>query len=196
MMARPREFEPTEALQRAMMLFWEKGYEDTSMADLVEATGVSRYGFYTEFGAKHDLYLKCVDHYADTTINSALSPMERPSASLPEIRGYFSQFLLAMDSEAPNMGCLIGNTAMSQPVLDDALDARITRHFTRMRAAFRNALQNAVQQGDLSVDEDAEVLADYLVGVATGYLACLRSMESDGVRRYLQVALARVNISM
>jgi TetR/AcrR family transcriptional repressor of nem operon len=46
-MARPREFEPHEALNRAMHLFWQKGYEDTSMADLVAATGVSRYGFYT-----------------------------------------------------------------------------------------------------------------------------------------------------
>lgn len=195
-MARPREFEPTEALHRAMMLFWQKGYEDTSMADLVEVTGVSRYGFYTEFGDKHDLYLKCVDHYAETTINSALSPMERPLASLPEIRGYFNQFLLAMESEAPNMGCLIGNTAMSQPALDNALAERITHHFTRMRAAFLNALQNGVQQGDLPADEDAEALADYLVGVANGYLACLRSMEPDGVRRFLQVALARVNIQI
>ena len=164
------------------------------MADLVEATGVSRYGFYTEFGDKHDLYLKCIDHYADTTINSALSPMERPFASLPEIRGYFNQFLLAMDSTELNMGCLIGNTAISQPALDEALTERITHHFTRMRAAFLNALTNAVEQGDLPADEDVEMLADYLVGVATGYLACLRSMEPEGVRHFLQVALVRVNI--
>ena len=189
-MARPREFEPNEALNRAMILFWQKGYGETSMADLVEVTGVSRYGFYTEFGDKHDLYLKCIDHYANTSIQMALSPMERPNASLPEIRGYFDQLLLALNSEQPNMGCLIGNTAMSQPTLDDALVGRIDHHFTRMRAAFLNALQNAIQQGELSESEDAEALADYLVGVATGYLACLRSMEVDGVRRFLQVALA------
>jgi TetR/AcrR family transcriptional repressor of nem operon len=191
-MARPREFEPNEALHRAMQIFWLKGYEETSMADLVEATGVSRYGFYNEFGDKHDLYLKCIDHYANTVIDNALSPMERPSSSLPEIRGYFNQFLAVMASEEPNMGCLIGNTAMSYPALDDALAQRITRHFTRMRAAFLNALQNAIQQGDLPADEDTEALADYLVGVATGYLACLRSMEPEGVRRFLEIALARI----
>ncbi|HXW00831.1 MAG TPA: helix-turn-helix domain-containing protein, partial [Anaerolineae bacterium] len=139
-MARPREFEPNEALKRAMQLFWAKGYEETSMADLVEATGVSRYGFYTEFGDKNDLFLRCVDYYSSTTIEMALAPLERADAGLPQIHGYFDQFLNALQSEQPNMGCLIGNTAMSSSAWDVALNGRIRSHFSRMRAAFHNAL--------------------------------------------------------
>jgi TetR/AcrR family transcriptional repressor of nem operon len=191
-MARPREFEPHEALNRAMHLFWQKGYEDTSMADLVAATGVSRYGFYTEFGDKHDLFLKCVDHYARTAIEMVLSPMERVDASLPEIRAYFDQLMQAVQGGQPPMGCLIGNTAMMGAAWDEAITDRIEKHYVRMRAAFLNALQNAVQQGELTADEDTEILADYLVGIANGYLACIRSMTPKAVQRYIQVALARL----
>lgn len=192
-MARPREFEPNEALQKAMYLFWRKGYEDTSMGDLVEATGVSRYGFYNEFGDKHDLFLKCIDHYSGTAINMILSPMERPTASLSEIRHYFNQLLQDVGGDQPPMGCLIGNTAMAALEWDRAVSGRIDHHFGRMRAAFLNALQNAVRLGDLSQGEDAEALADYLVGVATGYLSAVRSMSPKAVRRFVTIALQRLD---
>lgn len=192
-MARPREFEPNEALNRAMQLFWQKGYADTSMADLVEATGVSRYGFYNEFGDKHDLFLKCVDHYANTSIDMALSPMEQPNASLPEIQAYFGNFLMALSMEQRPSGCLIGNTAMATPMMDEALEQRIEHHYTRMKAAFFNALQNARQQRELPADIDPEALADYLVGVANGYLVCIRtSMSRDAIRRFIETALERL----
>lgn len=191
-MARPREFEPNEVLHQAMLLFWQKGYEETAMADLVAATGVSRYGFYNEFGDKHDLFLKCIDHYASTAIETTLSPLESGTAALPEIRAYFDQLLTAVQSDQPPLGCLIGNTAISDAAGDSAIAGRIEHHYTRMQAAFLNALQNAAQQGDLPPDEGTEILADYLVGVAIGYLACIRSMEATAVQRYIEVALARL----
>lgn len=192
-MARPREFEPSEALNQAMLLFWQKGYDATAMDDLVAATGVSRYGFYTEFGDKHDLFLKCIDHYASTAIDTMLSPMESSTAGLPEIHAYFGQLLTAVQRGQPPMGCLIGNTAIAPAAKDAALASRIEFHYTRMRTAFLNALQNAAQQGQLAANEDPEILADYLVGVAVGYLACIRSMEATAVQRYLEVALARLD---
>lgn len=189
-MARPREFEPQEALNRAMHLFWQKGYEETSMADLVEATGVSRYGFYTEFGDKYDLFLRCIDHYASTAIEMALSPMEQPEAGLNDIHRYFDHLLAALNETGPAIGCLIGNTALSAPALDEAIDGRVQYHYARMRAAFLNALQNGVQAGHLAADEDVAALADYLVGVANGYLACLRSLPPEAVQRFVKRALA------
>lgn len=191
-MARPREFEPNEALNQAMLLFWQKGYEETAMADLVAATGVSRYGFYSEFGDKHDLFLKCIDHYANTAIETMLSPMESGTVGLPEIHAYFAQLLAAVQNDQGPMGCLIGNSAMSAVAGDSAVASRIEHHYGRMRAAFLNALQNAAQQGELAAGEDTEILADYLVGVAVGYLACIRSMEATAVQRYIEVSLARL----
>lgn len=192
-MARPREFEPTEALNQAMHLFWQKGYQDTSMADLVEVTGVSRYGFYNEFGDKHDLFIKAVEHYANTDINMALSPLETAEAALPQIHAYFHYLSQAVEEGHEANGCLIGNTTMELAQLDDSLAHLVETHYTRMNAAFRNALQNAVNQGQLTSDADVDGYADFLVGVANGYLVCLRTnMTPEAIQRYLSVALERL----
>jgi TetR/AcrR family transcriptional repressor of nem operon len=121
-----------------------------------------------------------------------LSPLEKPDASLAEIRTYFNQLLRDATSGRPPMGCLIGNTAMSSLEWDAAVASRIKHHFTRMRAAFLNALQNAARQGELDNRHGVEGLADYLVGVANGYLACVRSMTPEAVRQYIQISLAQL----
>jgi TetR/AcrR family transcriptional repressor of nem operon len=192
-MARPREFEPSEALNQAMQLFWQKGYQDTSMEDLVQATGVSRYGFYNEFGDKHDLFLKAIDHYANTNINITLSPLETTDASLPEIHAYFDNLSHTLNEGQEANGCLIGNTSMELAEPDEPLANLIDAHYTRMHAAFRNALQHAAQRGEIAADADVVGYADFLVGVANGYLACLRTtMSKEAIQRYLKVALERL----
>ena len=68
-MARSREFNPKEALEKAMYVFWQKGYINTSIDDLVQATGVSRFGLYDEFGSKHGLFLASLDYYQLVRLN-------------------------------------------------------------------------------------------------------------------------------
>lgn len=190
-MARPREFDPSDALNRAMMLFWQRGYTNASMADIVQATGVSRYGLYNEFGDKQDLFLKCVEHYANTSIDRALSPLEQANSSLVEIHAYFADLLTALKSEEIPLGCLIGNTAMLA-IDETAVLELINAHYIRLKNAFANILQNSMEQGVLAVDSDIDALADYLVGIANGYLVCIRaSMTTEAVQNYIQTALER-----
>lgn len=191
-MARPREFEPKAALERAMLLFWQKGYEETSMAELVEATGVSRYGLYSEFGDKQELFVACMDLYTGTAIEAALSPLEAPEASLEAIRSYFGHLIAGVRSDGPR-GCLIGNTAVASPILGNELAERIESYYERMRASFLKALSNAREQGKLDADDDIEELADYLVGVVNGCLAAIRSGRTPlSIERFVRVALERL----
>lgn len=177
-----------------MLLFWQRGYGVVSMDDLVVATGVSRYGFYSAFGDKQALFLKALDHYADTVIPRLLGPLETDHAGLHDIHRYFAALLEQAQAPHAQPGCLIGNAALDGQGQTDALiEARIGRHFTRMRLAFRNALQHGVAQGDLPANVDIEGYAEYLVGIAVGYLAYVRSnMPLDALRRFLTVALDRL----
>ena len=189
-MARPREFEPTEALDRAMYLFWQKGYQDTSMEDLVKATGVSRYGFYNTFGDKQDLFAKAITHYANQVIHGTLAPMEKETSTVQDVFTYFDNLLISMQESKEYMGCLIGNTAIEAPGLEEQVNNLINQHYTRMQAAFQNALQNSKTRGEISQSIDTTAFADFLVGVANGFLAGLRSgMSYQQMQHFFEVAL-------
>ncbi len=188
-MARSREFEPAEALNKAMHVFWQKGFAATSLDDLVQATGVSRYGFYSTFGDKQTLFVKALEHYAAIVISRILGPLEGPNAATAEIRAYFAALLA--EAGQGRAGCLIGNTTMEAIAVDAAVTATITNHFARMRQAFLNALQHAVARGEIAAAINPEVHADYLVGIAMAYLVYIRTaMPEEALRRFMSVALA------
>lgn len=193
-MPRSKEFDPQVALHQAMMVFWEKGFTETSYEDLVQATGVNRYGLYSAFGDKQAFFLQAMDHYANTTITFLLGPMEQADASTPEIHRYFAMLLHRLGTPQEHFGCLIGNSAVEIAAPDEGLVTRMNHHFERMRAAFRNALQGAQGRGKLSVDLEVDTYADYLVGVAMGYVVCVRGgMEAEQVKRFIKVALTHLN---
>jgi TetR/AcrR family transcriptional repressor of nem operon len=163
------------------------------MDDLVQATGVSRYGFYNTFGDKHELFIKAMEHYADVIINTLLGPLEKPDASLPEIRTYFDFLAAHCDPSQGQAGCLIGNTALESMPGDEAVAATITRHFARMRAAFLHALQHAARRGEIADSTDVEAVADYLVGVALGYLGYVKAkMPRVAIQRFITLGLAKL----
>jgi TetR/AcrR family transcriptional repressor of nem operon len=173
-----------------MHVFWQKGYSDTSLEDLVARTGVSRYGLYATFGDKHDLFVACLEYYRNVAVDWLISPMEAPDASLAEIRAYFENLMMAGNTPAGRMGCLICNTAVERAPFDKDAAKQVSALFERMKNAFRNALSNARKQGRLSSRFDVEAYADYLTGVAQGLLVLLRSsVGAKSARHLVQVAL-------
>ena len=193
---RDKEFKPQEALHSAMLLFWEKGYLETSYDDLVRATGVSRYGLYSAFGDKYQLFLKAMDHYSETNIQFLLGPLEQPDASISQIRRYFNLLLRNLDTPQGHFGCLIGNSAVEIVEPEEALGRRINGHFERMQTAFKNALQHAQRRGEVAAEMDIHACADYLVGITMGYLVYVRAgMQRDQVKRFIEVALSYLSYS-
>jgi TetR/AcrR family transcriptional regulator, transcriptional repressor for nem operon len=192
-MPRAKEFKPEEALEKAMQLFWQKGYFDTSMDDLVEFTGVSRYGLYGTFGDKHDLFIAALQHYRTHTVSAQLALMKTPEASLAQIRSYFSN-LMTTGNATGRKGCLICNTAVELAPFDRDAAEQVNTGFTQMNMAFRNALTNASQRGELSSRFDAEAGADYLTGVAQGLFVLARSPASGkSIQSFVRTALEMLN---
>ncbi len=192
-MPRTREFEPRDVLGKAMHLFWQHGYTDTSMDDLVVHTGVSRYGLYGTFGDKHDLFVAALDQYRDTIPTALLGPLERPDASLAAITRYFETFAALAAQPEARMGCLMANTAVELAPFEGAIAQRVEAHFARMRSAFHGALVNAQQQGELPAETQTEQLADYLLGVAQGLTVCLRAaLLTSTIQNYVAVALKQL----
>lgn len=164
-MARTREFCPSEALDKAMRVFWAQGYFGTSIEDLVSATGVSRYGLYGEFGDKNGLFLAALEHYQANVVRPMLDIIERPGASLAAIRALFA--MLAEFSRQPGgkLGCLVFNSVNEMGLHDEATASKILEVREHLAKGILRLLGNAVAKGELPVDFDVRREADFLFGV-------------------------------
>src|SRR6266446_5972892 len=121
--SRTKAFEPAEALDRAMKLFWRQGYTATPLDQLVRHTGASRYGLYATFGGKRDLFLTSLERYSQTVMDPMLEPLEGARASTAEIRRFFDRVLDVIRRAGDGRGCFICNAAFERGARDLAVPA-------------------------------------------------------------------------
>src|SRR5579872_1958565 len=119
-MARPKEFEPQRALDKAMNLFWRLGYANTSLEELMKEMGIARQSLYDTFGDKRSLYLKALAHYRDETNTS----MRRLFNSAPTVKDGFEQLLFGLSAESRAQharGCLLLSANMERAPGDSVI---------------------------------------------------------------------------
>jgi TetR/AcrR family transcriptional repressor of nem operon len=166
-MARPREFDADDALERATRLFWTKGFEQTSLDDLCAATGLGRSSLYAAFGDKRQLYLRALARYEERSaarIGTALADRL--------IREGLAAFLGALIDDIVagpgRRGCFIGNCAAELARLDRTAAAQVRASLERIEATFREALEHARSRGELSADADIAALARFITAGIQG----------------------------
>lgn len=170
-MARHKEFNPETALDQAMQLFWKQGYLATSISDLVDATGVQRYGLYGTFGSKDDLFLLALDRYLETVVNHNVAMLEEEEASWSAIDSFFKQFLAYLDTPLAQAGCLMCNSAAELGSENRAVSERMNRYISRLNNCFEKVLHQAQCEKELGPDLDPSRGARYLVTVTLGLFA-------------------------
>jgi len=189
-MPRTKAFEPAEALDRAMELFWRQGYAATPLDRLVRRTGASRYGLYATFGGKRDLFLASIERYSQAVMDPLLEPLENAGASAREIRAFFDRVLELIRSPGDRRGCLMCNAAFERGAVDPASARRVRQHFDRVRRLLGRALANARRDATVSRDRAVGDYADHLLGTAAGAFLLARSgMASGIIRRFVETAL-------
>lgn len=175
-MPRPREFDPDLVLDRAMELFWAKGYEGTSISDLEEHLGMGRQSIYGAFGGKHELYEKAMDRYAAAG-SSNRKCLLNPDAGAEEIREYFKGLISAVTQE-PRKSCMLINAAIEGDCEHPAVAGRCTDNQQNLARAFRHALDGAVTKGQLDRKTDTNALALALVSQSFGLNVMARNGTS------------------
>jgi TetR/AcrR family transcriptional regulator, transcriptional repressor for nem operon len=178
--ARVREFNAGVALDKAMKLFWRKGYAETSVRDLVEHTGVAHAGLYAAFGGKRELYRAALEHYDATFGNFLIGPLERPDASRPEIEAFFATILDAVRKKRFVDGCFMCNTAVEFGNESDDIVVKSRDNVERMTAGFRNALKQAHVRGQVRAGLDTAATASFLTSVFHGIAVLARAKAPTG----------------
>lgn len=161
--ARPKEFDPEEVLDRALELFWERGYEATSMADLVEHLGIGRASLYATFGSKHELYLKALDRYLLKVNPSPIEFLSRPGPALPLVRALVERYADEAACDSKKRGCMVANAAVERLPGDRLVARRVEMAWDTLEAALAAALHRAQAQGELSPEKDPRALARFLL---------------------------------
>ena len=177
-MGRARAFDVDEALDRAMTVFWTKGYEGTSLSDLTEAMGINRPSLYAAYGNKEELFRKALERYGEGP-----SSYERDALAQPTARAVAEGLLrgaadVQTDPATP-AGCLatLGTTYCaddSSPVGEMLIASRLAGH-----AAIRERFERARAEGDLPANADPKALTHYIGTVVCG----MAVLAASGVTR-------------
>ncbi|MEE8444346.1 MAG: TetR/AcrR family transcriptional regulator [Alphaproteobacteria bacterium] len=192
-MARPREFDRNEALDQAMQLFWSRGYEATSMADLTRAMGLSKSSLYDSFGSKHELFLTTIDHYNETVASRRLAALIKESGGgLAGITAVFDAFVENLSSDGEARGCFVCNAAIEVAAHDRAASARVCAGMSCLEAAFREAIVQGQAAGEIGNANNARSLARYLNAALNGILV----MGKAGRDRAALADVARLTLEV
>lgn len=192
-MPRPKEFNPDEAIEKAMQVFWHKGYEATSMEDLLTAMDLNRGSLYDTFGDKRTLFLKVMDRYCTTFVGPKFSLLDQPGPALPTLRRFVGDMIDGGLADPQRRGCLIANTVMELSPHEKEIASTLRQVLRLVEDTFFNVLARAKQQGELKDDKDPRALARFLATMMQGTIVMIKAGASaDVVKQTAETALSIV----
>jgi AcrR family transcriptional regulator len=165
-MGRPREFDVEAALDLALHVFWRKGYEGASMADLTEAMGITKPSLYAAFGNKEELFRKALDRYVDGPGGYFQTALNKPTAR--EVVEHVLYCSVDAVTDPANPGCLAVQGALCCGEAAETIKQELMARRTKSETDLRTRFERAVAEGDLPAEADAGDLARYISAILQG----------------------------
>lgn len=170
-----KQFDVNAVLDKAMQAFWSRGYEATSMQNLVDNTGVNRGSLYATYGDKRALFLAALRMYDDRNRQKRLAELEARYGPREAIRQMFLSFTSHASEKGGNRGCFLTNTALELAV-HDAEARRIVAHAqTEIEAFFFRMVKKGVAQGEIGPQVKPGETASGLLASLIGVTVLMRS---------------------
>ncbi|AUG52173.1 TetR/AcrR family transcriptional regulator [Thalassospira marina] len=193
-MARPRAFDEESVLDNAMNVFWHKGFEGTSVQDLVDETGLNRASMYASFGDKKALFLRVLDHYVQTISAARFAKLVEMTDGRQAICETFRDVMRNGLSEGRNKGCLMVNSGMELAPHDAETAAIARQSFKRTELLFVDALVRAQAQKTIAEGKNIRALARFLAGSVQGLqLMARRAADEETMRDYVEMVLTALD---
>jgi TetR/AcrR family transcriptional repressor of nem operon len=167
MVARTKEFEPDVALARAMDVFWERGYEASSMQELVDRMKIGRRSLYDTFGDKHALFLAALQQYTNDQEAAQIRTAENAAGPRQALRLLFERSLT--EGAILRRGCLAVNSATELAAGDPEVAERTERHFAASRQLLQNLIEQGQREGSVAAQHSADQLAAVLFNAWLGF---------------------------
>ncbi|MEU8706337.1 TetR/AcrR family transcriptional regulator [Streptomyces sp. NPDC048565] len=186
---RPRGFDADEALQRAMVVFWEHGYDGVSLTDLTRAMGITKTSMYAAFGNKEDLFRKALERYAEGPASYSTRALREPTAR-EVAAAYLTGSIDASTRAGCPAGCLGVQGFLAEGHLGPGAGEALAAWRDDNRAHLRDRFRQAIDEGDLPAGADPDTLARYLMTMANGIaVQAATGATRDELQRVADAAL-------
>lgn len=185
-MGRTKEFDELEVLDKAVTLFWEKGYHATSMQDLVDGLGISRSSLYASYGDKHALFLSALERYR----SKASGHVTQLIAGQPDARSALAS-LFRLDAEMKPKGCFVVNATAELGGQDQAACSVTASGLADMRQIFADVVHEGQARGEFSTSLDAEALGLFFGNAHSGLQIAIKGgLPCEQIRSIVETTLS------
>jgi len=178
-MARTREFDEDKALEAAMELFWEKGYEATSLSDLTSKMGIQRPSIYSAFGDKKELFEAALRRYMMSHVSDVRTRLQNPTSVKEAFSAFFSSVVAEEYAGGPSRGCFCINTMVELAPHDEKFEVLTREHQMYLSIIFQETIERGIRSGELNRNIQAKALAQALIVSLIGLTVILKARPAQ-----------------
>ncbi|WP_372370118.1 TetR/AcrR family transcriptional regulator [Candidatus Uabimicrobium sp. HlEnr_7] len=182
-MARPRQFDKNEVLEKAMLCFWQNGYEGSSLKNLEEATGIGRISLYNTFQDKEHLFIAAQNMYYQSS-NDFMSQFYNENATLDDLVKFIQNVISKDPDEAPaKFGCLMVNTALDTKTISDQIAENVKNYRQMIIGHYKSLLGRLQKNGEIRSDINIDSAAEFIIGSFWGAMSISRLYKDRSVAK-------------
>ena len=190
-MARPKSFNQQEVLDKALNLFWEQGYNATSIQDLVDQLGINRASIYDTWGDKRGLYLETLKAYRKKGASNFLERLRSNQSSKEIIRNFLKDVTAEAIEDTCNKGCFLSNSASELANSDQTVFELFSDNNANMEAVLTELIKEGQDNGSISNTDAPEALARFILNTAMGLRIMSKGRKSEkSLEEVVNVALS------
>ncbi|MEO0933328.1 MAG: TetR/AcrR family transcriptional regulator [Cyanobacteria bacterium J06641_2] len=175
-----KKFEPEMALQKAMEVFWARGYEAAGLSELLQNMGISRKSMYDTFGNKQALFLKALEHYAQTNLRSIREQLLKSGSPLRNIEQLLQSWQKT-HGKPGSKGCMLGTSTADFDTSDVEIAPVLRSYYNRLENIYYEAFSRAIAAGELNGEADPRDLARMLLCTSQGMALVGRVLDNETI---------------
>ncbi|KAA8482785.1 TetR family transcriptional regulator [Arcticibacter tournemirensis] len=180
-MARTKDFDEKKVLDKAINLFWLKGYNGTSMQDLVEELGISRSSLYDTYGDKHTLYLKALESYQCGTSGKLCAIIHDSKSAKETIRALLDFITSELLNDKAHKGCFLVNAEVEVAPHDAQVNQMICQNDQQVEDVFYKVISKGQESGEITNKQDARALARFTFNTVKGIRVAAKTTNDKAV---------------
>jgi TetR/AcrR family transcriptional repressor of nem operon len=180
-MARNKDFDENEVLAKAIQIFWHKGYNATSMQDLVDGLGISRSSLYDTYTNKHTLFVKSLESYQNAGAGNIQKLVNTPGSAKDTVKKLLEFLADGLLGDNQQKGCFMVNTEVEVAPHDAEVNTLVCKNDQQMEEAFYTVIKRGQDSGEIKNQQDARALSRFIFNAVKGMQVTVKSTNNKSV---------------